>query len=214
MPYLRTMFRPLFIIVLLTLSFAAHAQSVVLKYDAFVGPAHAGVIVVEVEAEGGAYEVRGRARSKGLMEFFKETRGWFSVRGRLTPDGPQTDFYEYYDKDRERERYITVAGSDVTYVKNGQRRANEPRLPGSDLVTALWIVDECAALDDVHTGRDGYAFTLKEDGGGFCRFEVQENDEDEPPFELRVDYGQRGGRRVPVDIRSGGGWAGRLTLVE
>ena len=192
----------------------AMGQSVALKYDAFIGVAHAGEIRVQVARDAQSYQVRGQARARGLVELLKDTRGWFSAAGRLESGQPLPETYEYYQKDKSKERFISVAGGQLTYVKDGASRPPVAALPGTDLVTALWVEPRCEDLTEVHTGRSAYAFTLLEQAEGVCRFRVKEDDEDEPPFSLDVEYGERGGVRVPVSIRSTGGWAGRIVLVE
>jgi hypothetical protein len=199
---------------LLLLPFGADAQSVDLRYDAYVGPAHAGVINVQLEVDQRAYSVYGQARAKGLLELIKDTRGWFSARGRMAAGEPQLDVYEYFQKDNSKERFVSVAGGQLRYVKDGKARPAAPVHPGLDLVTALWVSADCRALRQVHTGRSAYEFRFVEQEAGVCRFVVQEVDEDEEPFELDVAYGERAGLRVPLSIQSTGGWAGRIVLIE
>ncbi len=192
----------------------ALANPVTLRYDAFVGMAHAGEITIELRRDERTYAVRGDARSRGLMELLKDTRGWFAARGRIELGEPQLDVYEYYQKDNSKERFISVSGGEVTYVKNGRARPPSPAHTGTDLVTALWVVQDCASLGDVHTGRRGYRFALQNDADGVCQFTVAEDDSSEEPFDLDVEYGQRHGVRVPISIRSGGVWPGELRLVD
>ncbi len=203
-----------YLLLLLSLPLGAAAQAVDLRYDAYVGPAHAGVIKVQLEVDQQAYSVYGQARSKGLVEMIKDTRGWFSARGRMEGGEPQLDVYEYFQKDNSKERFVSVAGGQLRYVKDGKTRPAAPVHPGLDLVTALWVVGDCRALSQVHTGRSAYAFRFIDQDAGVCRFAVQEDDEDEEPFELDVAYGERSGLRVPLSIRSTGGWAGRIVLIE
>ena len=193
----------------------AAASSLQLRYEAFVGVAHAGTITVQVDRSAQSYAVRGEARSKGLLEMLKDVRGWFGAKGLLSENGtPEAELYEYYQKDNSKERLITVAGDELRYVKNGEERPQQPAHPGLDLVTALWVLGDCAEMSEIHTGRSGYDFQLTSTEGDTCRFTVQERDEDEAPFELQLDYGERDGQRVPIKIRSTGGWAGRLVLVD
>ncbi len=191
-----------------------NAQPATLRYDAYVGMAHAGVINVVVERDEQSYLVRGDAESRGLMELIKATRGWFSANGHFKDGTLHPDKYEYYQKDSGKEKFVSVTDGQVKYIRDGRERDLTDAPIGTDLVSALWASSECSAIAQVHTGRSGYAFMLLDEAESVCHFSVQEDDEDEVPFEVDIEYGERQGLRVPIVIRSTGGWAGRLQLVE
>ena len=187
------------------------AQAVELHYKAYMGAAEAGQIRVAVAVSGGEYSIQGEAVSLGLMEMLKAMRVQFAASGRTVAGGPMPERYRYHQRDNRKERLITVADGEVRYAKNGEQRPNESMKAGIDLVSALWMAPACENLVDVHTGRTQYRFSLVQGTGDQCRFAVASDDES---FDVAIQYGMRGGLRVPVSIHSTGIFAGEILLIE
>ena len=183
---------------------------VMLRYDAFLGSTRAGVVKVALTRDGDRYAVRGEAKSKGLMETLKSLKARFSASGTLADGEPHPERYEYYQKDNSKERLISVRDGEVSYQKNGEVRPTRPALPGMDMVTALWVAEDCHSVNEVHTGRSAYHFSVLAASPNECHYRVEE--EDEEPFELAIRYGQRDGVRVPLLISSKGGWGGQIRI--
>ena len=196
---------------LLVLSLPAFAKSIELHYLAYMGTAEAGEIRLSIDLTGAEYVVQGEAMSLGLMELIKALRARFTATGTVSAGRPQPTRYEYHQRDNSKERLVTVANGEVTYLKNGEQRPNEAVKPGIDLVSALWMAPACKDLGNVHTGRSAYVFSLTKASGDQCEFRVVREDE---TFDVAIEFGNRGGLRVPVSISSTGFFAGEIRLVE
>lgn len=190
---------------------AALADALRLRYEATMGTLTAGFIDVAITADAQRYEVTGEAQSTGLLDLVKEFRSRFSAWGRLHQGEPQAEHYHYAQRDVNKEKQVTVEKGQVTYVRNGEKRPTTAVQPGIDLVAALWVVEDCARLRDVHTGRNLYQFNLLEQSAEGCRFNVKSEDRES---DVEIFYAERGGRRVPSLIRSSGVFDGELHLTE
>ena len=127
------------LLIALVVSAPAFAATATFRYEAFVGAVRAGEAVVEIRTTKEGYEVRGRAKSKGLWETFSNWRARFSVAGVFGKKRPEPQRYYLMQRDDKKKREVVVQDGVLQYTKNGKKRPQRPAFPGTDVLTALFI---------------------------------------------------------------------------
>lgn len=200
------------LLIALAVSAPAFATTATFRYEAFVGAVRAGEAVVEIRTTKEGYEVRGRAKSKGLWEAISRWRARFSVAGIFGKKAPEPQRYYLFQKDDKKKREVTVQDGMLQYTKNGRQRPRRPAFPGADVLTALFIDGECRATVTIHTGRHGYELKRLGEAQESCRYHVVDEDGDE--FDAEIRFAERHGLIVPVSIDVNGTVRGHMRLVD
>lgn len=192
----------------------AFAETVQLRYEAYLGGALAGTARLALSQDAQSYSVVGSAKSKGLMDSFNPWRAQFEARGTVANGLPQLDQYHYVESDNRKLREVTVSDGQLRVVKNGKLRAELDALPGMDILTALFVEPSCDPALDLHTGRRGYRLVSpSESANGVadtCRYTAR--DEDGDKTEVSIEFVRVGELRVPRVIELSGFLSGRLKL--
>ncbi len=165
-------------------------------YEAFIGGALAGVVVVDLARDDAGYEVNGTAEIIGFWRSIDDWQAEFNSAGRLVAGEAVADRYMLREISarKDKDQIVVVSGGQLFVTKNGEARAPEDAHPGVDLLTALWVVASCVDAADLHNGRHGYevARTLQEDGT--CRYDVRNDDGDS--YSANVRFAEHAGYPV------------------
>lgn len=192
----------------------ASAETLQLRYEAFVGGAQAGSARLALSQTTQGYSIVGSARSKGLMDSLNPWRAQFEAKGTLVDGLPSLEQYHYVESDNRKLREVTVSDGQLRVVKNGKLRAEHKALPGMDILSALFVEPSCEAALELHTGRHGYRLesTAAEssDTAERCRYVAQDDDGDK--YRIAIEFVQLGGVRVPRVIEVSGFLSGRMQL--
>jgi hypothetical protein len=190
------------------------AETVQLRYEAYLGGALAGSAQLALSQDAQRYSVIGSAKSKGLMDSFNPWRAQFEARGTVADGLPQLDQYHYVESDSRKLREVTVSDGQLRVVKNGKLRAELDALPGMDILTALFVEPSCDAALDLHTGRRGYRLVSPSEAANgsadTCRYTAR--DEDGDKTQVSIEFVRIGELRVPRVIELSGFLSGRLKL--
>ncbi len=202
---------------------ASMADTLALKYKAYVAGASAGQAKLTVERLPTQFSVTGTARAEGLIEAFSPWRASFDASGNLADDQWQLARYHYVEKDHRKRREVTILNGEITEIKNGKQRPTRPALPGIDVLTALFVDSRCQVRLQLHTGRHGYELAqnrppqAEDDSGNAldaaeCAYQAV--DEDGDTTRVRIRFTEVGGHRVPAEIQLSGLVSGRMELVR
>ncbi len=190
------------------------AETLQLRYEAFVGGALAGTARLAVSQDAQTYSVVGSAKSKGLMDSFNPWRARFEAEGTLADGSPKLDQYHYVETDNRKHREVTVSDGQLRVEKNGKLRALSDALPGMDILSALFVQPSCEAALDLHTRRRGFRLVSEADAAevskGRCRYRAQDDEGDR--YRISIEFVQLAGLRVPRVIEVSGLLSGRMKL--
>jgi hypothetical protein len=141
-------------------SLAPSAHATTFDYVAFVGAAKVGEAQITVERQADRYAISGEARAVGFMDFLTQWHSLFSASGTVDDGHPIVREFSLIERARNKIKEIFLANGKITYTKNGRTR--EPRLPenGLDLLSALFVNQDCG-IDSVHNGKDSYRLHLR-----------------------------------------------------
>lgn len=192
-----------------------------LNYDAFLGDHKVGEAEVQIKRSGASYQIEGQAHSIGLTGFLTRWRSFFAAAGRFILGAPVAERYDVVQKQRDKEKRIVLRDGVVSYERNGEAHAPRPKLPSMDLLSALFLSQDCATPgNEVHNGKDAFELTLTQartfdqptaDGAVLqCEFEVIDEDQENSHAVVRLT--ERGGLKVPLSMTLSGALEGSLRL--
>jgi hypothetical protein len=202
---------------------AAPVWATTLDYDAYVGEAKIGEARITVERRADRYEITGRARAVGFMEFLTQWDSRFSAAGSVDEGQPVVEKFSLIERARNKIKEIFMANGTVTYKKNGEPRA--PRKPGAglDLLTALFVGQDCG-IDAVHNGKDSYRLHLRQrtelpnsmiaDRKATVRCSFDVTDEDDEEIRAEVWLGPMGDFSVPLRVDIQGALQGSVRVAS
>lgn len=200
---------------------ATAASATTFDYDAFVGEAKIGEAQITVERHDDRYEITGEARAVGVMDFLTQWHSLFSAAGTVDGGQPVVQEFSLIERARNKIKEIFMADGKVTYTKNGQLRA--PRDPGTglDLLSALFVSQDCG-INAVHNGKDSYRLHLRKrtelpaeliadrKATVQCSFDV--TDEDDEEIRAEVWLGPIGELFVPLRLDIQGALQGSVRV--
>jgi hypothetical protein len=199
----------------------APAFATTFDYDAFLGEAKIGEAQITVERHADRYEISGEARAVGVMEFLTQWHSLFSAEGTVDEGRPVVEEFSLIERARNKIKEVFMADGKVTYTKNGQLRA--PRDPGAglDLLSALFVSQDCA-IDAVHNGKDSYRLRLRKrieaprefsvDRRATVRCSFDVTDEDDEEIRAEVWLGPIGELFVPLRLDIQGALQGSVRV--
>ena len=187
-------------------------QALTLDYRAVVAGAAVGEARVALAlGDDGRYRVRGFARSNGWMRGFTGWRNRFWSSGRVVAGAITPERFRYHEQDQDKDRRVLVQDGALQVTKNGRQRPRRQAPDGPDLIAALFVVPDCGADQQVHTGRHRYRLERLPGDDAACRFRVTDDDQD--TFELEMELERRGDLAVPRRITVRAWLTGWIELV-
>ncbi len=187
-------------------------QTLTLDYRAVVAGAPVGEARVTLAlGDDGSYRVRGFARSNGWMRGFSGWRNRFWSSGHVVAGAITPERFRYHEQDQDKDRRVLVQDGTLQVTKNGRQRPRRRAPDGPDLIAALFVVPDCSADRQVHTGRHRYRLDRLPGDESACRFRVTDDDQD--TFELEMELERRGDLALPRRITVRAWLTGWIELV-
>jgi Protein of unknown function (DUF3108) len=182
-----------------------------LDYDAFLGDAKIGEAQITVQRSADRYQISGEARAVGVMELVTQWRSLFTAAGHVDSGHPVVQEFSLIERARNKIKEIFLSDGKVTYKKNGRTRAPRNPSDGLDLLSALFVDQDCD-IGTVHNGKDSYRLRLRQrtelevtarEGKPTVRCSFDVTDEDDEEIRAEVWLGPVGEMLVPLrlDIR-------------
>jgi len=204
-------------VLLFSLCSAPQAFSQTFRYQAYLAGTKAGTAIVHVEISDKTYHLSGSAKAQGILKWFGKWRSRFEVKGRIDGDELFLDEYRYVEREERKRRELSVRDGVLRVVKNGKPRRPRKALPGTDILTGLFVNPRCHDEQLLHTGRHNYQLRRLDlpnetTGTSRCRYEIHDDDGDR--YVASVEFAQLGDLTVPVKMTFGGFIRGRMELVE
>ncbi len=209
------------LILLTALLFSACSAHVALgetfKYQAYLAGTKAGTATVHVDISDGDYSLSGSAKAQGILKWFGKWRTRFEVKGRIEGGALTLDEYRYVEREERKHRELSVREGVLRVVKNGKPRRPREALPGTDVLTGLFVKPQCHDEQLLHTGRHNYQLRrlgppIETTGSSRCRYEIHDDEGDR--YVASIEFAQFGDLTVPVRMTFGGFIRGRMELVE
>ncbi len=194
------------------------AQATTLDYDAYVGKSRVGGAEITIERQADSYLIRGRAWAEGLFKFLTKWRSHFTATGRLEGGAPLPEGYSLIEQARNKVKEISLKNGEMTYVKNGRKRAPRTLSSKLDLLSALFLPNGCDTSPNIHNGKDQFYLKLTraeqatELPGATLRCEFDVRDDDNQQIRAVVWLGERDGLTIPVQLDLAGALEGTLKL--
>ena len=204
-------------LVSLTLLLSSTAQAMLLDYEAYLGDTKVGEARVSIDIGERGYEIRGKAKSTGLVGLFNKWKSFFSLRGIFSFGKPVARAYEVTEKTGSKKKQIVYQGDQVHVTKNGEPRRPMPLPADTDFYSLLFLSDGCGEDRVVHDGKDVWRVSTRHnqplgDDRHYCEFEL--TDEDNERSYAAVWIERIGELKVPVQIDLDGAMRGTFKLTD
>ncbi len=183
-------------------------------YTAYVKGAKTHKVEVSVQKDSLGYKIWGKARAVGLAGLLSRFKSRFLALGHLENDRPVAESFELDKTSKKSTRMVRVEGDILNVTRNGVVKPAKKSLAHIDVLSAFFMMGDCADTKEFHTGRHGYAMTLKGSGlderGKRCDYHLVDDDMD--VYDGTVWLGNRDGFMVPLHFEFDGAVTGRIVL--
>jgi hypothetical protein len=183
-------------------------------YTAYVKGTKTHKVEVSVHKDPLGYKIWGKAKAIGLAGFLSRFKSRFLALGRIVNNRPVAESFELDKTSKKSTRTVRVDGDTLNVTRNGVIRPPKKSLAHIDVLSAFFMMGDCADTKEFHTGRHGYAMTLKGSGmderGKRCDYHLVDDDLD--VYDGTVWLGDRNGFVVPLHFEFDGAVTGRIVL--
>ena len=183
-------------------------------YSAYLKGAKTHEAEVTVSKGTFSYKIWGKAKAVGIAGFLSRFKTRFLSLGHLVNGRPVADAFELDKTSKKSIRTVRIEGDVLKVVRNGVVRPPKKTLAHIDVLSAFFMMGECADTKEFHTGRHGYVMTLLsstvDERGMRCDYHLIDDDMDE--YDGTVWLGERDGFIVPLRFVFDGALTGTIVL--
>jgi len=201
--------------VILGLASAAAGQGQTLRYEAYIAGIRAGGATVQLDISADDYVIVGTASADGLLDIFANWRVEFNAQGKIVDARAELTEFHYVERDDLNQREVTVRDGVLHVVENGKQLSTRSALPGTDLLTALFVAPQCSTAKLLHAGRQSFRLRRLEsvnEAMAICKYDVL--DDAGEHFQVTAEFSMVGGLTIPVKLSYEGLLSGWLELVQ
>jgi len=183
-------------------------------YTAYVKGTKTHKVEVSVQKNSLGYRIWGKAKAVGIAGFLSHFKSRFLALGHLVNNRPVADSFELDKTSKKSTRMVRVDGDVLNVTRNGVVRLPKKSLAHIDVLSAFFMMGDCADTKEFHTGRHGYTMTLKatsiDERGKRCDYHLIDDDMD--VYDGTVWLGDRKGFVVPLLFEFEGALTGSIEL--